>query len=563
MTERADMLTIIINWIYVLFITFCLGYAFLRFTERFLGYRIRKTANILMAGLACATVYAQAFSLFAGVGLAANICLLAASVLVALVWRKDIAAILRKSWTAASLSRKVLTAALFLAWAYFTSRGYIYYDTDLYHAQSIRWIEEYGVVKGLGNLHERFAYNSSSFALSALFSLKFVMGYSMHAMNGFFAFLLSIQALDAARAWKRRPMGLAFAARAASIYYLTTLVDEVVSPASDLSVMCVLFYLAIEWLDQLEADRRQVPAIEPYALLSVLGVYALTLKLTAGLILLLVLKPAAALIRRKKWKEIAIFLALGLAAAVPWMARTVLISGWLLYPFPYLDLFSVDWKMPKQGILVDAAQIKAWGRALYNVALLDVPAWTWMRNWFATTLSALEKLLVLADFLSLLVVALGTVFVFWKKRWEALDELLVAVTLVASYLFWQFSAPLIRYGYAYVLLLAAVVLGGAAGRLLRGKGKAALLVLLLLYGCYKLFITADYVYGTRLIDNYVVQKGYGSYEVEAYDVDGETIYVPVTGDRTGYDSFPAAPTRATIRLRGDGLKDGFRPAGGP
>ena len=31
-------------------------------------------------------------------------------------------------------------------------------DTPLYHAQSIRWIEDYGAVKGLGNIHNRFAY---------------------------------------------------------------------------------------------------------------------------------------------------------------------------------------------------------------------------------------------------------------------------------------------------------------------------------------------------------------------------------------------------------------------
>ena len=46
---------------------------------------------------------------------------------------------------------------LFLIWIYFTSKGIMHYDSDLYHAQSIRWIEEYGVVKGLGNLQVRFA----------------------------------------------------------------------------------------------------------------------------------------------------------------------------------------------------------------------------------------------------------------------------------------------------------------------------------------------------------------------------------------------------------------------
>lgn len=97
-----------------------------------------------------------------------------------------------------------MAAGLFLLWGYFTSRGYIHYDSDLYHAQSIRWIEEYGVVKGLGNLHERFAYNSASFALSALYSMKFLLGKSLHTLSGFFAFLLSLTAMDVTAAWRRK-----------------------------------------------------------------------------------------------------------------------------------------------------------------------------------------------------------------------------------------------------------------------------------------------------------------------------------------------------------------------
>ena len=60
------------------------------------------------------------------------------------------------------------------------------YDTGLYHAQAIRWIEEYGVVPGLGNLHMRLAYNSAFMCLQALFSLEWLVGQSLHSLNGFF-----------------------------------------------------------------------------------------------------------------------------------------------------------------------------------------------------------------------------------------------------------------------------------------------------------------------------------------------------------------------------------------
>lgn len=41
------------------------------------------------------------------------------------------------------------------------------YDTDLYHRQIVRWLSEYGIVPGLGNLHSRLAQASGWLALAA------------------------------------------------------------------------------------------------------------------------------------------------------------------------------------------------------------------------------------------------------------------------------------------------------------------------------------------------------------------------------------------------------------
>lgn len=43
----------------------------------------------------------------------------------------------------------------------------IHYDTGLYHYQAIRWLAEYGTVRGLALIHERFGFASSYFALHA------------------------------------------------------------------------------------------------------------------------------------------------------------------------------------------------------------------------------------------------------------------------------------------------------------------------------------------------------------------------------------------------------------
>lgn len=552
------MLSVGLNWIYIILTTFCIGSGIEYLVEKKLRYRMRGLDSILMAGLVAVTVYAEVFSLFYKVGAAANGILAAVCLGVLLLLRRQIARRLGDWWRETPAVKKVLLPILFLLWAYFSSRGYMAYDSDLYHAQSIRWIEEYGVVPGLGNLHERFAYNSAAFAVNALYSMKWLVGRSLHTASGFFALLLSGTVLELGRTWREKKLRLADFAMIGAVYYLATIWDEVTAPSSDYLIMCTLFFIVIKWLLCLERNGRDWgEEVVPYALLCVAGVYALTLKLTAGLILLLVLKPAVSLLREKRWGEILLYLGLGLLVCLPWMARTVVISGWLLYPFPALDLFSVDWKMPAGPIALDAAQIKTWGRALNNAALVDMPMREWFPGWFGA-LTGMEKLLILGDLACIPLFAGYAFLSLIKKRKENLNILLVLATVISSYGFWQYSAPILRYGYAYVLLVDLLLAGVILQNLRRQQ---VLYAFVCLYGCYKLVMMGDYISGNYLIDTYVWQQDYGSYELTAYELGGITFYRPAMGDRTGYASFPAAPTQPRIELRGDGLEDGFRPAG--
>ena len=559
------MLMIILTWLYALLTITLLGFGIAAVIEKVFHYRIEKPDSILMAGIIVATVYAQFFSLFYRVSLAANVGMLVCCAVIFIIKRKYMIHTICKWYRETGRGYKAVVLLLFVLWAYFTSRGYMHYDSDLYHAQAIRWLEEYGVVPGLGNLHERFAYNSSFFALSALYSLKFVLGDSMHAMNGFLALILSLTCLPIAKSWKNKRFSVADYARVGAIYYLTTITNEVVSPASDYAVMCVIFFIVIQWLDALAEDCKE---IAPYALLCVVGVFALSLKLTAGLILILVIKPAYMLIHEKRVKEIFLYLAMGFMVAIPWMARTVMISGWLFYPFTAIDLFDVDWKMDAFYIDVDAMQIKVWGRALYAIGLIDVPITGWFPNWFSTTLSGMEKVLILGSLAASVITLIIACVILVRRQVKHLDMLLVMVTLLSSYLFWQTSAPLIRYGYAYILLLVFVVFGWCLqqGFSCREQGGAArnqmlhvgIYTFLCVYGIYKCFTLGQYIYSCRLAEHYIRQQDYGVYELESYEVEGVTFYYPVSGDRTGYDSFPASGVKVDLEFRGDTIKDGFR-----
>ena len=549
------MVSVLFNWIYIAVTTFCLGVGCSAVIEKVFDYRIKRIDSLLIAGIIVATVYAQYFSLVSGVGLIANIVLVLVCIIVIFLCHKSIREYLIKAKKSYSLPKIIVLFVFVLLWAYFTSRGPIHIDTDLYHAQSIRWIEEYGVVPGLGNIHERFAYNSSFFALSALYSMKFLVGQSLHTVSGFFALLLSITVLDITKSWKKHRFELVDYASLGAIYYLFTITDEVISPASDYSIMCMIFFVTIKWLDLLAQKEKD---IAPYALLCVVGVYALTLKLTAGLVLILLIKPAYMLIREKRVKQIVIYLCMGLLVAIPWFTRTVVISGWLLYPFPALDLFNFDWEMNAELIAVDAAQISVWGKALYDISLVDTPITKWLPNWFSTTLSGTEKFLILGNMFGTILYVVALIWIAVKRKTEHLDMILVFGMIVCSYLFWQLSAPLMRYGYAYVLLLDFLLIGYILTNMNLQKVEVVVYFVILLYGGYKLLRTGEYIYNCRLVDSYIWQSEYGKYEMETYEIDGITFYKPVYGALSGYDMFPATPTKEEVELRGKKIEDGFR-----
>ena len=176
----------------------------------------------------------------------------------------------------------------------------------------------------------------------------------------------------------------------------------------------------------------------------------MTVKLSAAVLLALALKPAAMLLAGKKWRQIGLYLGLGLLICLPWMIRGVLISGWLFYPFTFVDLFSVDWKMEKGYADSDAKEIQVFARGLYDVNLYDTPFAGWAGNWFSR-LRGMEKLWIVscvlcaaADAASLVICAAGA----WKREGKeaafwAGTGFCTARSFSSATCFWQFSAPLV------------------------------------------------------------------------------------------------------------------------
>lgn len=550
------MLMILIQWCYFAAVSFLTGFAVLAPFQKKDGYRIRCMTSYYMAGLLVLNVYAQYFSLFAGVGIEANLLVMGFCLGIGFLLRRRLGAFVLDRIRETGRGRLLLYGILVLLFAYGSSRGYMHYDTGLYHAQSIRWIEEYGVVPGLANLHSRFGYNSAAFALCALFGGAGLTRFPMHCVPGFFALLCAVKTTALLSLPKRRRVQLSDFLYIGCIFYLVSVFRELVSPASDYFAMLILFFILMTWTELLERKEKE---ILPYGLLALYLVYAATVKLSTAVLFVLVLHPAVLLLQQRKWKQIGLYLGLGVVIAFPYLARNVLISGWLFYPFTFFDLFPVDWKISKGYADSDAFEIQVYAKEIFDVYQKDQPFWQWYPNWLSAQ-ALLDKLLVGLDWLAVPVGAGLMAASLYKRRFSFA---LLESAAILGFFFWQFGAPLVRYGYFYVLFLPLVTFGALyvyfAGK---GKGFRLFVIVLVAFLGYRGYNLINMVFEMADQPYYVYQQDYGDNPATTYEVDGVTIYVPTDRGQIGYYKFPSSPVEQDIELREGTLASGFRQAAG-
>lgn len=567
---------VLINWLYIAVTSFLTGYGILSLFANLFNYKIRHGMAYFWAGLAFVTVYAQFFSLVCGVSTGANILLCMTSIACGCLYRKDLGAYLTKQVQRLKTEkwRVPVYVFLILLFSYGTSRGYMHFDTSLYHAQSIRWIEEYGVVPGLANLQSRFGYNSAAFPLTALYSMKGVFGQSLHTTAGFFALLASFLALDLYKVFMGKKADLADFARIGLVFYLGVIFSQMMSPASDYYAQVLLFVILILWLEE-DIYQKETGGenATPYGLLCILIVYAVTIKFSVAVLLLLVIKPAVMLLKKKDIRQIIGCIGTGFITALPFFIRNVIISGWLLYPFAGIDLFSVDWKIPKGQVQYDSMEIGLYGRGITDVTKYATPFSEWFPAWFAG-LKALEKVFILATVAAF---AVGVIYLLWiyirtrkngqKQLWNPLWNFgLVFLVFCISTVFWFVSAPLVRYGYAYITVVPLITFGEVILCIWNAKKiqpyskhiQRAFCIVLAGFLLTRVDGLLDDIRRTWKEPYYTAQMDYIDGDAVTQIVDGVTFYVPTESGLIGYEKFPSSLLVWPIELRGESIEEGFR-----
>lgn len=433
------------------------------------------------------------------------------------------------------------------------------YDSGLYHLQNIKWIEAYPVVPGLANLHGRFGFNPNVFTFIALTSLFSVFGQEIFSVNFVVFGLLAIYFINMlSTIFKKKGFSNIFLLLSILFITLVFLFDDLSSPTPDFLAIAIPVFVFARLIEITQSERT--PEIKTFIPVIILCCYILTVKLAT---LPLLLMAISLLVKyRPGAKNIALVLFVSTIVVVPWLIRNVVLTGWLIYPLPSVNLFSFDWQVPIAKIIAEKDAVTGWARnpgPQYLVAAKMGLA-GWVPIWW-TLLTTWGKFLVISGLLCPLFVYAAQLVKKFKGEFIANA---IVFTAFLGVLFWFFLAPDFRFGQAFIVVAAFSPLLMFKFPY-QPKQPLRFFVLVCAFflciqsiGGRQFIINAMHQLSTVIIKPQVLQTP-ADLKFKSYIINGITIYAPAKGNQCFCHNIPCAThIDTTITTRGNSLADGFR-----
>jgi hypothetical protein len=381
------MLLLLAGSLLLLFITLSLGIFTRHLLEKIFHTAIQSDLlGIFLLGLIASTFYFNILSFWCPVNYLSLIPLTALSLLIALFLRKKVREIFRSVGNSLKfvfsapclLISLCMAVILFFYWIIPPGNP----DSYLYHFHSILWYEKYKVVPGLAKLQGRFAFNPASFIIQAAYSFTDPAGQALYPLNGVLAGLFFMWLLLGLFQTRKSPTSLVYAILIFALY--KPLLINISSPSSDtLVAVCLCYALMCLFRTLLTGEVRLSQTLVPCLII----LYSLIAKLSAFPILLVL--PYVFYLLPKKEKTIPLLLkiaAIVVLLYLPWLERNYILSGYLIYPFPSLDLFHPDWKAPLNILKLEIYCINVIPKIEGSRVPLSapLPLSQWFIPWFTT-----------------------------------------------------------------------------------------------------------------------------------------------------------------------------------
>ena len=434
-------------------------------------------------------------------------------------------------------------------------------DTESYHIQMIKWVQEYGTVPGIANLHLRYGFNSSWFTAIGLLSPAFPAINTYVVLNGLISCWACIYLLE--KLALLFPTGLSSLSLNQLLALLLLLIcclfcwpmirgNATTCNYDFITTLCVVvLFIETAFSDRLSFSMEWL----------IWPCYLFTVRIINFPLLLLTIPGLWQLISQKNWWAVIRYSSIGALFIIPFLTRNIILSGYPLFPATTFGFFPVDWKTDKQMMVNIVDFIRYFNRvnnvhqAIGKTRSLTFPYW--VSSWYRF-LSSSDKILVTVSL---------ACYTFCLFRWKYLRRqlngsvysfLIVLAVWLAS---WFLIAPDPRFVYGG--LLCGIVLACLAipsYKFLSGKSIAvpfiAVSSMCFIYAALKLYSIPSY-------QNYILPYRLPQPPVETITIDHIELRIP----KKILDNWNARCYGTTVpclyrvhpalRARGEKISDGF------
>ena len=325
------MIVILFSWLILFYFVITFGVA----TEYLLKIKAENTIITVILGMITETFLLTCAAFFTSIGLELFLFNLFLTTFLALCFRKKIASNLStvfNEFNNLATYLKVVFAIILLSSLLKCAQLPYILDNESYYIQTIKWLNQYGFVKGLANLNIAFGQTSAWHILQAGFNFSFITN-SINDINGFILVVSSfyfITKFDSYFKQKKQPhwIGFILLFNALSFQFIN-------SPSPDLPVFIIaqiVFYLFL----------KENKTLDTVKTISLLLIFMFFIKITMAPIALLLL-----FLFYKEKKGIVFFSIVSFLFSILWIAKNLILTGYPFYPLSYFPI-DCDWIIPEK-----------------------------------------------------------------------------------------------------------------------------------------------------------------------------------------------------------------------
>ena len=417
------------------------------------------------------------------------------------------------------------------------------YDSGLYHFNSVRWINEYGLVAGLGNLHDRLAFNQSWFDFIAFLNFypAFNKGY---AVAGLFLLCISVAQLSISYRKIKLPL-LVF-----SIFLFAILLslNQISSPSPDiptniLQVVISVLILQLLHEDTTNKDRKELQITTIVALCISLATIKLSGATFAGTALILTIVISRSYLSINRLLIISMF---SISLYAPHLARGYLLSGAPLFPSTFATYDKFNWSMDFDAIKNISNWVYCWARNPGSECMTALENWEWLSKWW--------KKFPSFHFLHLLFSSFMIVIPFILRRFFSLNKnavliLLSVIPSLIGLIVWFFLAPNPRFlgATTYILLGLSIFFFTTASNFQLKHKLQNFSYLLTIIFVFSIIIFPRSLIRSGSLDSLksILSGGFQPIQnvkiIERRTTSGLSVYTPAIGDQCFDSPLPCTP----------------------